>query len=688
MENQHVFAVINESPFAFLSYRWLLDHKVPMIGNGVDGTYYQQKGNEAILSSGGNGNPFGDLTYDGAARIMKLAGAKKIGVLAYGAASSSVASAKSLMTYAVPEVGLDPAYTNTSIDFGASDVGAPVLGIKNAGADGVYLPMAAATNVAVAQGLQQNGVDMKAVLMGTGYGQDFLDSPAAKALPDSTIFLTGYKPVELKDAATKQFQADLKKYAKVTGVPDYGMYTGYVLADYAIAAMQKAGKDLTRQAFVDCGPRHRPVRPGRSGLPASRRQHRRTRQGSCDQLRVCPQAGRRQVPALPQERQADPAEARRFTRCASRQQGRRSRDDHHRRPGLAVSATTVVIPETLGEVLTPSWLTSTLSSRFPGIRVTDVIPGPIVERVSTNARFRIECEPDVPPGLSPTLCAKGYFSEPGRVSAQAGVPEACFYRDLADDTGVRTLKGVWAGVDPVTQHGVVITEDVIEAGGVFRDALTPCTVEQTADLLAELAHLHAYGWENPEVASAPWLEPRIGQTAKVRGVKEIRHNFDGAPGVGVPDDMRDPQQLVDAFNALGADQPGAGWTVIHGDMHVGNTFLDGEGRPALIDWQLVQHGHWSIDVAYHIASALVPAARATAERDLLRHYLEQVASGGAVGVPPFDQAWEQYRRSMPYGFFLWGITQFVTQDIIGVLLHRIGTAASELESYEVLLRDG
>jgi branched-chain amino acid transport system substrate-binding protein len=113
--------------------------------------------------------------------------------------------------------------------------------------------MAAATNVAVAQGLQQNGVDMKAVLMGTGYGQDFLDSPAAKALPDSTIFLNGYKPVELKDAATKQFQADLKKYAKVTGVPDYGMYTGYVLADYAIAAMQKAGKDLTRQAFVDSG---------------------------------------------------------------------------------------------------------------------------------------------------------------------------------------------------------------------------------------------------------------------------------------------------------------------------------------------------------------------------------------------------------------------------------------------------
>jgi hypothetical protein len=89
--------------------------------------------------------------------------------------------------------------------------------------------------------------------MGTGYGQDFLDSPAAKSLPPSTIFLLGNKPVELKDAATKKFQADLKKYAKFTGEPDFGMYTGYILADYAIAAMQKAGKSLTRQGLIDGG---------------------------------------------------------------------------------------------------------------------------------------------------------------------------------------------------------------------------------------------------------------------------------------------------------------------------------------------------------------------------------------------------------------------------------------------------
>ena len=63
-----------------------------------------------------------------------------------------------------------------------------MLGIKNAGADAVYLPMAAATNIAVVQGLQQNGVEMKASMLATGYGQDFLDSPAAQNFPSSAFF--------------------------------------------------------------------------------------------------------------------------------------------------------------------------------------------------------------------------------------------------------------------------------------------------------------------------------------------------------------------------------------------------------------------------------------------------------------------------------------------------------------------
>jgi len=182
---------------------------------------------------------------------MKLAGAKKVAALAYGAASASVSAAKAFMNYAVPGIGLDPVYTNTSIDFGSADVSPAVLGIKNAGADAVYLPMAAATNISVVQGLQQNGVDMKASILGTGYGQAFLDSPAAQNFPASGFFITNDQPVELKTAATKRFQANLEKYSGWTGVPDFGVYGGYVLADFLVRGLENAGKTPTRQSYVD-----------------------------------------------------------------------------------------------------------------------------------------------------------------------------------------------------------------------------------------------------------------------------------------------------------------------------------------------------------------------------------------------------------------------------------------------------
>ena len=341
------------------------------------------------------------------------------------------------------------------------------------------------------------------------------------------------------------------------------------------------------------------------------------------------------------------------------------------------------VPDSLDELLTPEWLTAALSSRFPGVHVTAVTPGPVVERLSTNARFRIECEPEIPRGLSPNLCAKGYFSEQGRSIAHVGEPEAGFYRDFAEPVGIRTLRAVWADVHPDTRHGVVITEDVVAAGGVFLDATNPCSVEQTASLVGELARLHAYAWEQPDVVSASWLVPRVAQTLGIRGIAEIRHNFEDAPGAGVPTSIRDPQQLVDGYRMLAARRPGPGWTLMHGDAHVGNTFLDAEGRPGLLDWQLVQHGHWSIDVAYHVASALEPAERAAAERDLLQHYLECLGAHGAE-APSFDAAWADYRSGILYGFFLWGITQYVQPDIIAVLLHRLGTAASELESYRAV----
>jgi branched-chain amino acid transport system substrate-binding protein len=249
VENRDVFAVINNSSFAFLSYRYLKEQGVPMIGGGFDGTYYGEKGNEGIISALGNSAPFSGLAYDNLTKLMKKAGATKIAGVAYGASASSTASAKTTVNIAGPAQGLEPVYLNTTVEFGTSDVGPLVLGIKNAGADAAYLPMVASSNIALVQGLEQNGVQMKFNALMTGYGQSLLDSAAAKTLKPNTYFMQTYKPVELKDKYTKQFQADLKK-AGITGVPDYGKYTGYITCDLAITALEQLGKNVNREDFA------------------------------------------------------------------------------------------------------------------------------------------------------------------------------------------------------------------------------------------------------------------------------------------------------------------------------------------------------------------------------------------------------------------------------------------------------
>ncbi|MFM8303047.1 MAG: ABC transporter substrate-binding protein [Actinomycetota bacterium] len=251
VENRQVFALVNDSALAFFSNRYLAGTGIPVIGGGFDGSYYYDPGYENFFSGLGKGAPVPGLTYDTGTRLMKKLGAKKLATVGYGISASSSENAKAVYDYAAPATGLDAVYLNTSVDFGSTDVGPVVLGIKNSGADAVYMPLNSSTNLAIVQGLQQNGVRMKANVMATGYGQELLDSPIAAALTPADVFQTGFRPIELGGKGVKQFMKDRKKYTTLTGVPDWGEYTGYVTCDMFVTGLELAGKDLTRQSFVD-----------------------------------------------------------------------------------------------------------------------------------------------------------------------------------------------------------------------------------------------------------------------------------------------------------------------------------------------------------------------------------------------------------------------------------------------------
>jgi branched-chain amino acid transport system substrate-binding protein len=251
VENRDAFAVIDNSAFAFLTWRYLLDAGVPMIGGGFDGSYYYNAGNENIISGLGSGTPVPGLTYDGVTKVMKQMGATKVAAVGYGNSPSSSESAKATTGFAAAADGLKPVYTNTNLQFGGTDVSPIVLGIKNSGADGLYLPLDSDTNFAIVEGLQQNGVKMKSNVLATGYSQDLLDQPIANTITPNDVMFSTYRPVELGGPAIKKFQANLKKYVDITGVPDYGTYTGYIICDMAIQGLKAAGKNPTRQGFID-----------------------------------------------------------------------------------------------------------------------------------------------------------------------------------------------------------------------------------------------------------------------------------------------------------------------------------------------------------------------------------------------------------------------------------------------------
>jgi hypothetical protein len=137
------------------------------------------------------------------------------------------------------------------------------------------------------------------------------------------------------------------------------------------------------------------------------------------------------------------------------------------------------------------------------------------------------------------LCAKGYFTDTGNSGYRAaGESESLFYRDLAGNIGTRTLQSVYADLDPDTRHGVVITEDIAATGATFVDPRSPRSPAEVAASLEQCAAMHGRTWNAASVSQAEWLAPRIATSLRVRGVADIRAQFDGPMGAGVPHEVR------------------------------------------------------------------------------------------------------------------------------------------------------
>lgn len=338
------------------------------------------------------------------------------------------------------------------------------------------------------------------------------------------------------------------------------------------------------------------------------------------------------------------------------------------------------IPPSLDDVLDADWLSRALSIRQEGCRVSGVSVRGSRTTVASKHFLDVDyADPGSPPAPE-RLCVKAYFGgSPGL--SRAGEPEARFYRDCAPSTATKIPYCSYVGLDEVSGSSILILEDVGGAGATPLDALHRFTPELSAATLRQLARRHAETWEGAGLYE-PWLAPRMLSLAQNVSAEQLQVLLDRPRAEGLAAATRTGARVRSAMQALGQLPEDSPRCMLHGDTHAGNIF-DSPSGPGLLDWQLVQRGSWTTDVAYHIGSVLETEDRRRSEWDLLRGYLDCLSEFG-VTAPPWESAVAAYKQHLAYGLFLWTMTQYTPEELTTITLQRLGHAVEDHGTFELL----
>jgi hypothetical protein len=338
------------------------------------------------------------------------------------------------------------------------------------------------------------------------------------------------------------------------------------------------------------------------------------------------------------------------------------------------------VPATLDEALDPAWLTGALASVGQGAKVTSVEVVELIKTVATKVRFNATFDG---PAATQAFCLKGLLDvdEMTRLGGSTCVLEGDFYLKVAPTLDVQVPEAVAVVTDREARQSVLLMRDVIAGGGRFCSALEAFTVDEAASSLAEIAKLHA---GSQFLKQADWIRPRAAELARMPHMTAeiLQGLLDGPRGDNLSPAVRNGERLIAGMRALADKDAGRPQFLVHGDAHAGNIFRTAKGS-GLIDWQVLQRANWSIDVAYHLCAVLPVELAEKEERNLLNHYLD-LARGHGLSVPDAEEAWRQYRESVMYGYYMWGITRRVAPDITVQFTDRLGRAVMRHESHALL----
>lgn len=350
-------------------------------------------------------------------------------------------------------------------------------------------------------------------------------------------------------------------------------------------------------------------------------------------------------------------------------------------------------PEILNELIVP-WR--------PDVRIERIT---VVENkaygdgmVSTAARAVLDVEyaEGAPGGLPPRAILKLGRSPDFKIGPLYR-NEVRFYNVLRPElTDIEAPFSLGGAYDPETQQFALLLGDLTLDDARFPNVLTPITLDELRTLLDTLARLHARYWQSPRFATdLAFLETHAeGELARFMHEDvplAIQHEIDNEnfKREMVQRLRTTGDELRRGVATLHRHQQSLPHTVLHGDTHLGNTYLLPDGRAGLLDWQLVVRGHHMHDVNYLITTALSIGDRREHERDLLAYYLDRLGFHGVADAPGLEESWIEYRRCLVWGVYIGWLTTNIANYgwEISILNHLRLTTAFEDHETAALIRE-
>jgi len=300
------------------------------------------------------------------------------------------------------------------------------------------------------------------------------------------------------------------------------------------------------------------------------------------------------------------------------------------------------------DAVTAEWLTGVLSRTWPDATVTDVEV--LARHSGTTGRLRLGLT--YAPGTNgpaSVFVKLAPFDEAQRrmvAATDMGRREARFYAGPAAEAPLRIPRSYFAAHGDEPTEYIMVLEDLEATGCTFTNRLETHAEDRGGQLIEALGRLHARFWDDPRFDDElSWVQPAMRGAYGAKLIDRARTMFaDEFPPVF--DELC--RLYAEHHERVCALLDDGERTLIHGDTHAGNQFVDGD-QVGLYDWAVISRSPGIRDVAIYLGNSCPTDVRRRHDQDWLRAYRQVLVEAG-VDAPSSDTLWLRYRRSVLYAW--------------------------------------